>query len=93
MLYGPLVVYPEYKFLVSLKKNRNRKSSNKSISEGFRECYKLLDSNYEIDTLYFCSDLFIGENNKDLLDECEQENIRIVKVSEKVFKAMSYRDR
>ena len=80
---------PEYKFLVSLKKNRNRKSSNKSISEGFRECYKLLDSNYEIDTLYFCSDLFIGENNKDLLDECEQENIRIVKVSEKVFKAMS----
>ena len=84
---------PEYKFLVSLKKNRNRKSSNKSISEGFRECYKLLDSNYEIDTLYFCSDLFIGENNKDLLDECEQENIRIVKVSEKVFKAMSYRDR
>ena len=84
---------PEYKFLVSLKKNRNRKSSNKSISEGFRECYKLLDSNYEIDTLYFCNDLFIGENNKDLLDECEQENIRIVKVSEKVFKAMSYRDR
>ena len=79
----------EYKFLVSLKKNRNRKSSNKSISEGFRECSKLLDSDYEIDTLYFCSDLFIGVNNKDLLDECEQENIRIVKVSEKVFKAMS----
>ena len=29
---------PEYKFLVSLKKNRNRKSNNKSLAEGFREC-------------------------------------------------------
>ena len=84
---------PEYKFLVSLKKNRNRKSSKKSISEGFRECYKLLDSDYEIDTLYFCNELFIGENNIDLIDEYEQQNIRIVKVSEKVFRAMSYRDR
>ena len=27
---------PEYKFLVSLKKNRNRKSNNKSLAEGFR---------------------------------------------------------
>ena len=84
---------PEYKFLVSLKKNRNRKSSKKSISEGFRECYKLLESDYEIDTLYFCNELFIGENNIDLIDEYEQQNIRIVKVSEKVFRAMSYRDR
>ena len=84
---------PEYKFLISLKKNRNRKSSKKSISEGFRECYKLLYSDYEIDTLYYCNELFIGENNSDLIDECEQQHIRIVKVSEKVFRAMSYRDR
>ena len=28
---------PEYKFLISLKKNRNRKSENKSIAEGYRE--------------------------------------------------------
>ena len=33
---------PEYKFLVSLKKNRNRKSNKKSLAEGFRECYQLI---------------------------------------------------
>ena len=43
--------------------------------------------------MYFCNELFIGENNIDLIDEYEQQNIRIVKVSEKVFRAMSYRDR
>ena len=58
---------PEYKFLISLKKNRNRKSNNKSISEGFRECYKLLESKYEIYTLYYCSELFICDNNQNLL--------------------------
>ena len=31
---------PEYKFLISLKKNRNRKTNNKSLAEGFRECYQ-----------------------------------------------------
>ena len=35
---------PEYKFLISLKKNRNRKSENKSISEGYRENSNLIDS-------------------------------------------------
>ena len=84
---------PEYKFLISLKKNRNRKSNNKSLSEGFRECYQLLDSKYEIDTLYFCSELFIGNNNQNLLQEHKESNIRIVEVSKKVFKAVSYRDR
>ena len=32
---------PEYKFLMSLKKNRNRKSNNKALSEGFRECLQI----------------------------------------------------
>ena len=84
---------PEYKFLVSLKKNRNRKSNNKSLAEGFRECYQLIESRYEIDTLYFCSDLFIGNNNQNLLEEYRKSNVRIVQVSKKVFNAMSYRDR
>ena len=76
---------PEYKFLVSLKKNRNRKTNNKSLAEGFRECYQLIDSKYEIDTLYFCSDLFIGNNNQNLLEEYRKSNVRIVQVSKKVL--------
>ena len=84
---------PEYKFLVSLKKNRNRKTSNKSISEGYRECYQLIESKYDVDTLYFCRELFIGDNNQYLLDEYKKKDVRTVEVSKKVFNALSYRDR
>ena len=84
---------PEYKFLVSLRKNRNRKTSNKSISEGYRECYQLIESKYDVDTLYFCRELFIGDNNQYLLDEYKKKDVRTVEVSKKVFNALSYRDR
>ena len=42
--------------------------------------------------MYFCSDLFIGNNNQNLLEEYRKSNVRIVQVS-KGFNAMSYRDR
>ena len=57
---------PEYKFLVSLKKNRNRKSNKKSLAEGFRECYQLIESRYEIDTLYYCCLLYTSPSPRDL---------------------------
>ena len=53
---------PEYKFLISLKKNRNRKSENKSIAEGYRENTNLIDSSLNVDTLYICPEFFVGEN-------------------------------
>ena len=84
---------PEYKFLVSLKKNRNRKTSNKTICEGFRENNHLIKSEFLIDTLYICEEYFIGENNASLIKKFQDKNIRIVTVSEKVFQNISYRDR
>jgi len=84
---------PEYKFLISLKKNRNRKSEMKSIAEGYRENKQLIDSKFDMDTLYICSNLFMGGNNEELVDNFISENIRVVEVSEKIFKEISYRDR
>ena len=84
---------PEYKFLISLKKNRNRKSEMKSIAEGYRENLQLIESNYEVDSLYICNSLLIGDNNEELIQKFIAKNIRIVEVSEKIFKEISYRDR
>lgn len=84
---------PEYKFLISLRKNRNRKSEIKSIAEGYRENKQLIDSKLDIDTLYICNIFFMGENNNELINKFIAKNIRVVEVSEKVFKEMSYRDR
>ena len=84
---------PEYKFLISLKKNRNRKSENKSIAEGYRENSNLIDSSLNVDTLYICPEFFVGENNEKLIRKFKNKNIRIVKVASKVFKEISYRDK
>ena len=46
---------PELKFLISLRKNKIRRNENKSIAEGYRENVQLINSNYEIDTLYILS--------------------------------------
>ncbi len=84
---------PEYKFLISLKKNKNRKSLKKSITEGFRENIQLLNSNNSIDTLYICEEYFIGENNLNLVDQFLEKKIRLVRVTSNVFSNISYRDR
>ncbi len=84
---------PELKFLISLSKNKIRKSEKKSLAEGYRENNLLISSNYEIDTLYICEDLFVGDNNYALINAFNKKNIRIVTLSKKVFEAISYRDK
>ena len=69
------------------------KSENKSIAEGYRENSNLIDSSLNVDTLYICPELFVGENNEKLIRKFENKNIRIVKVASKVFKEISYRDK
>ena len=68
---------PELKFLMSLSKNKSRKSENKSLAEGYRENRSLIASDYEVDTLYICEELFIGDNNYTLISLFNKKNIRI----------------
>tara|TARA_B100001250_G_scaffold213342_1_gene182975 strand:+ start:364 stop:1158 length:795 start_codon:yes stop_codon:yes gene_type:complete len=84
---------PELKFLISLSKNKIRKTEKKSLAEGYRENNLLVSSNYEIDTLYICEELFVGDNNYSLINAFNKKNIRIVTLSKKVFEAISYRDK
>ena len=84
---------PELKFLISLRKNKIRRNENKSIAEGYRENVQLINSNYEIDTLYVCSELFVGNNNFELIEQFKIKQIRIVDLSKKVFNSLSYRDK
>lgn len=80
------LVNPELKFLISLSKNKIRKSENKSLAEGYRENKSLISSDYEIDTLYICEELFIGENNYSLISLFNKKNIRIVTLTKKFLK-------
>ena len=83
---------PELKFLISLRKNKIRRNENKSIAEGYRENVQLINSNYDIDTLYVCSELFVGNNNFELIDQFKIRQIRVVKLSKKVDEIISLFD-
>ena len=82
---------PELKFLISLKKNKLRRQEQKSLAEGYRENLQLISSNYLIDSLYICREFFIGENNQELIEKFKNKNVRIVDLTGKAFKAISYK--
>ena len=84
---------PELKFLMSLRKNKIRRLEKKSLAEGYRENIQLINSDYDIDTLYICNELFVGENNSELIEKFKNKNVRIVELTKKVFSALSYRDK
>ena len=84
---------PELKFLISLRKNKIRRLEKKSLAEGYRENIQLINSDYDIDTLYICNELFVGENNSELIEKFRNKNVRIVELTKKVFSALSYRDK
>lgn len=83
---------PEIKFISSLKKNSNRKGTNKSIAEGFRENKMLLKSGRAIDSIYICKELFRGGEYDELIALLKNRTIRVVEVSEKPFTHISYRE-
>ncbi|MCH9610053.1 MAG: 23S rRNA (uridine(2479)-2'-O)-methyltransferase [Chlamydiales bacterium] len=78
---------PKIKMAKKLWKRREREQSGLFIIEGYRE---LSRCNLEIEMLFVCEPLFLGSNEKTLI---EKLNCPTFAVSEPVFRSLSYRDR
>ncbi|WFB36505.1 RNA methyltransferase [Kiritimatiellota bacterium B12222] len=61
--------------------------------EGYRECLRALQSEWPLEEFYFCEELFLGENEQELLEEAQARGTKLYKCSESVFKKIAYRDR
>jgi TrmH family RNA methyltransferase len=84
---------PRVKHLVKLRKRSVREEEQVFVIEGFRECQRATESGWPIESLYFCPDLFLGENEMDLLQEAEKRGAELFSCSPTVFKKIAYRDR
>lgn len=81
---------PRIKDVVKLRERRARDKTGQFLIEGYRELLRAVQGGKKIDTVYYCPELFLGENEQKLIASTKGETIE---VTPSVFQKISYRDR
>lgn len=84
---------PHIKSLVRLRSRRERDRSGRFLIEGFRELRRAAEAGVQVDTLYTCPELYLGDNEPGLVEQLASAGARIVTVAEGPFRKASYRSR
>lgn len=80
---------PKVKEACALWDRRDREKRQLFLIEGYRELARAVGAGYPIEYAFICEELFLGENEPQLIEKFPQ----VYKVNEKVFRKLSYRDR
>jgi len=75
---------------VKLRDRRTRDESGMFLIEGYRELKRAVDAGRKIETLFVCPELFLGENESELVRKAGCE---CLECTPEVFGKLSYRDR
>jgi TrmH family RNA methyltransferase len=78
------------KDVVKLRDRKEREQTQLFLIEGFRELKRAVDAKRKIITCFYCPELFLGTNEKELL---KQSRANLIECSKAVFEKISYRDR
>lgn len=84
---------PRVKHLVKLRSRRARDESGTFLIEGFRELTRAVDAGLSIRDLYFCPDLFLGDNERALIGRAVAGGAQAIELGAEAFRKASYRDR
>lgn len=84
---------PRVKELVRLRDRKDRDSTGQFLIEGYRELLRATDAKYPVKELFICPELFLGSNEKTLIDRLKAQNVQVFLCTETVFRKISYRDR
>ena len=84
---------PRIKQLVKLRDRSARDENNLFIIEGYRELLRAINSGHPIESLFICPELFLGTNEKALIDLIISRGAQLFCCSSQVFHKSSYRDR
>jgi TrmH family RNA methyltransferase len=87
------ITNPGVKQVVKLRNARTRRQTGHFPVEGYRELRRALEGDIEIEQLWFCPDLYLGENEAEVVERAEQNGAEIIEVAREPFEKMSYRDR
>lgn len=84
---------PRVKQIVKLRDRGDRDAAGLFLIEGYREVKRALDNHRKLHTLFFCPTLFMGTNERPLLDRASAAGAELIECSAPVFQKMAYRDR
>lgn len=84
---------PRVKHVIDLRDRRTRDQSKEFIIEGYREILRAFDAGFKIQSFFYCPELFLGENENQLIKRIGSKGASLFQCDEKVFRKMSYRDR
>lgn len=76
-----------------LKERRERNAEGLFLIEGYRELKRAADAGIALQTLFYCTDLFLGINEEDLIAQVRKQGAEVLSCDRKVFDKLSYRDR
>lgn len=81
---------PKVKEAVKLRDRRPREEKGQFLIEGYRELKRAVDAGRKVATLFYCPELFLGENEQALIEKAGGEALQC---TPDVFAKISYRDR
>lgn len=84
---------PKVKAAFKLNDRRERNQSGLFLIEGYRELKRALDGGVRLQSLFFCSELFLGENEGALIEQAKRLGAMLLPCVPTVFEKLSYRDR
>lgn len=84
---------PRIKSIVRLRQRRYRDASASFVIEGYRELSRAAAAGVDVTTVFYCPELFLGENEGELLDRLGSRASELVELSAPAFHKISYRDR
>ena len=83
---------PRVKQAIKLRDKRSRDKLGLFLIEGFREISRASHFDYPIESVFFCEELFLGENESALLQTLSK-SAKLLNVPKHLFEKLSYRDR
>jgi TrmH family RNA methyltransferase len=84
---------PHIKNVVKLRQRSHRDELGLMIVEGYRELKRALDNKHFPTQLFFCKDLFQGENEGALIQKCADARATLFECAPPVFEKIAFRDR
>lgn len=84
---------PRVKAALRLRNRSEREKTGLCIIEGYRELKRAIDAEVVVEQLFFCRELFLGENEQALIDQIHAKGASVLSTTKQVFTKIAYRDR
>jgi len=84
---------PEVKSLYALRKRSERDDRGLFLIEGYRAVTRAMDVGFTFDTLYFCPEWYLGDNEPAVVERARQTGTRTIQLSKDALAKAAYRDR